>query len=70
MHLTRGEKRALWCVLPICVGFLPPVTGWAASVETRLMGLPFLLLWNTLMVAATAGLMTLALVITDRVDRR
>lgn len=68
MRLTRGEKLALWCVVPILLGLLPPVTGWAAAVETRVFGLPFLLVWNTAMVAATALLLTLALVIIDRVD--
>jgi hypothetical protein len=68
MQLTRGEKLALWCVVPIVIGLLPPVTGWAAGVEARVLGLPFLLFWNTAMVAATALLLTLALVIKDRVD--
>jgi hypothetical protein len=69
MNLTRGEKRALLCLLPIVIGFLPPVTGWAAAVEGRVLGLPFLLFWNGIMVAATAGLMSLAFAIKNRVDR-
>ena len=68
MRLTRGEKLALWCMVPILVGLLPPVTGWAAAVESRIFGLPFLLLWNTSMVVATAVLITLALFVKDRVD--
>jgi len=68
MRLTRGEKLALWCMIPILVGLLPPVTGWAAAVETRVLGLPFLLFWNTCMVVATAVLITLALFVKDRVD--
>ncbi|MCP4899466.1 MAG: hypothetical protein GY906_21075 [bacterium] len=68
MRLTKGEKRALWCLLPILVGFLPPVTGWAASVEGRMLGLPFLLFWNGMMVGATSLLMGVALVIKHRVD--
>ena len=70
MRLTRGEKLALLCLLPIVIGFLPPVTGWAASVEVRVLGLPFLLFWNALMVAATALLMSVAFVIKNRVDGR
>ncbi len=41
----------------------------AAGVDTRVLGLPFLLFWNGAMVAATAVLMSLALAIKDRVDR-
>jgi hypothetical protein len=66
--MTRGEKLALWCLLPIVVGFLPPVTAWAASVEGRMLGLPFLLFWNSLMVLATAALMSLAFYLKRRVD--
>ena len=68
MGLTRGEKLALLCFLPIVIGFLPPVTGWAAAVEGRVLGLPFLLFWNSMMVAAAALFMSLALVIKNRVD--
>jgi len=68
--LSRGEKLALWCLLPIVIGFLPPVTGWAAAVEGRVLGLPFLLFWNGMMVAATALSMSLAFVIKNRVDKR
>ena len=68
MHLTRGERLALLCFVPILVGFLPPVTAWAAAVQTRVLGLPFLLFWNGLMVALTAVLLNLAFVIKYRVD--
>jgi len=70
VYLTRGEKVALLLFLPIVIGFLPPVTGWAAAVEGRVLGMPFLLFWNSMMVVATALLMSLALVIKNRVDRR
>ncbi len=69
MRLTRGEWFAVLLFLPVVIGFLPPVTGWAAGVETRVLGLPFLLFWNGFMVATTAVLITLALAIKDRVDR-
>jgi hypothetical protein len=69
MGLTRGEKLALLCFLPVVVGFLPPVTGWAAAVEARVLGLPFLLFWNSLMVLSTALLMSLAFVVKNRADR-
>jgi hypothetical protein len=69
MKPTRGERRALWCLLPVVVSFLPPVTTWAASVETRVLGLPFLVFWNAFSVAMTAFWMTLALRILDRTDR-
>jgi hypothetical protein len=68
MRLTRGEKFALLCLLPIVIGFLPPVTAWAVAIEARVLGLPFLLFWNGLMVAAAALLMSLAFVIKNRVD--
>ena len=68
MKLTRGERRALLCLLPVVVSFLPPVTTWAASVPTRVLGVPFLVFWNALSVAMTAFWMTLALRIVDRGD--
>jgi len=70
VRLTRGEKLALLCLLPVVIGFLPPVTAWAASVEARVLDLPFLLFWNALMVAATALLMSVAFAIKNRVDGR
>ncbi len=70
MFLTRGEKVALWCFIPIVVGFLPPVTGWAAGIDARVLGLPFLLFWNGLMVLMASLLMSLAVVVKNRVDRR
>jgi hypothetical protein len=68
MHVTPGEKRAAWCLVPILIGFLPPVTTWAAAVETRPLGVPFLLFWNCLMIVITALAMTLAFAIKIRVD--
>lgn len=68
MFLTRGEKLALWFLLPIVIGLLPPVTGWAAGIDSRVLGLPFLLFWNGLMVFMASLLMSLALVIKNRVD--
>jgi len=70
VHLTRGEKVALLFFLPVVIGYLPPVTGWAAAVEGRVLGLPFLLFWNSMMVVATALLMSLALVVKNRMDRQ
>lgn len=70
MDLTRGEKFALLCLLPIVIGFLPPVTSWAAAVEGRVLGLPFLLFWNAMMVVATSVLMSLAFVIKNTVDKQ
>jgi len=69
MKLTRGERRALWCLVPVIVSFLPPVTTWAAGVAARPFGLPFLVFWSTLCVALTALWMTLALRIKTRTDR-
>ena len=70
MQVTRGEKKAAWCLVPILVGFLPPVTTWAAAVESRPMGLPFLLFWNCLMIVVTSIAMTIAFAIKSRVDDR
>ena len=69
MRLTRGEKLALLCLVPIVVGLLPPVTGWAAGVEQRVLGLPFLLFWNGFMVLVTSLLLGVALGLKSRVDR-
>ena len=69
MRLTRGEWFAVLCFLPVVIGFLPPVTAWAAGVENRVLGLPFLLFWNGLMVTMTAVVISLALVVKDRMDR-
>ena len=69
MKLTRGERRALWCLVPVIVSFLPPVTTWAAGVGARPFGLPFLVFWNTLSVVLTSFWMTLALRIKTRTDR-
>ena len=69
MRLTRGECFALLSFLPVVIGLLPPVTAWASGVEGRVLGLPFLLFWNSLMIVMTAVLMSLALVVKDRVDR-
>jgi hypothetical protein len=69
MKLTRGERRALWCLVPVVVSLLPPVTTWAASVETRVLGLPFLVFWNALSAGMAAVWMSLALVLKDRGDR-
>ena len=68
MGLSRGEKLALWCLLPFVVGLLPPVTGWAAAVQVRVLGLPFLLLWNSLMVVAASLSIAVAAVVRRRVD--
>jgi hypothetical protein len=70
MRLTPGERRALWCLVPVFAAFLPPVTLWVAGVRERVFGLPFLLLWNAASVAATAGWVLLALRIKDRTDGR
>ena len=68
MRLTRGERRALWCLIPVVVALLPPVTTWAAGVRTRVMGMPFLLFWNALAVAGAALLMSVAFWVKERTD--
>jgi hypothetical protein len=60
--------RALWCLLPVVVGFLPPVTGWAAAVGWRPFGLPFLIAWNGLMIVLSAALMMCANVVRRKGD--
>ncbi len=70
MRLSRGERRAAWCVLPVVVAFLPPVTTWAAGVRARPFGVPFLVFWNTLAILLTAAMGTLALRIQERIDGR
>jgi hypothetical protein len=69
MKPTRGERRALLCLVPVVVSFLPPVTTWAASIPIRVLGIPFLVFWSGFSVAMTAIWMTLALRIVDRSER-
>lgn len=69
MKPSRGERRASICLVPVVVWFLPPVTTWAASVETRVLGLPFLVFWSALGAAMSAFWMTLALRLYERGDR-
>ena len=69
MRLTRGEWFAVLVFIPVVIGFLPPVTGWAAAQETRVLGLPFLLFWNGFMVVMTTVVMSIAFVVKERVDR-
>jgi hypothetical protein len=70
VRLTPGERRALLCLVPVVVSFLPPVTSLAAGIEARVLGVPFLVFWSALSVAMTAGWMTLALRLKDRRDGR
>jgi len=70
MRITAGERRALWCLVPILVAFLPPVTGWAAGVRARVFGLPFLIFWNAAAIVLTSILVTAAFRIKERVDGR
>jgi hypothetical protein len=68
MNLTAGERRALWCLVPVVLTFLPPVTTWAAGVERRVFGVPFLIFWSAASIVMTAGWMTLAFRLKQRVD--
>lgn len=70
MRLTRGERRALICYALVLLGFLPPVTLLVNRVHPRVFGIPFLVFWTGLMVLATSGLMTLALILVGREDGR
>jgi ribose/xylose/arabinose/galactoside ABC-type transport system permease subunit len=70
MRLTPGERRALVCYALVLVGFMPPVFAWIAGSTARVLGLPLPLFWAALMVLLTAALMSLALLIKDRSDRR
>ena len=68
MKLTRGECWALLCYAVVLLGFLPGM--WAAILfEGRVLGLPVPLLWAGGMVLLTAGAMSLAFVIKERIDR-
>jgi hypothetical protein len=69
VKLTPGERRATLCLVPVVVSFLPPVTTWAAAVEFRPLGFPFLVFWNGLSVAMTCFWVALALRLAGRRDR-
>jgi hypothetical protein len=70
VKLTRGERWALVFYALVVLGFMPPVIVWANRVEPFVLGLPFFVFWIGLVTLLTSGLMTLAFVVKDRVDRR
>ncbi|MDN5319547.1 DUF3311 domain-containing protein [Thermovirga lienii] len=70
MGLTKGEKKALVFLILAILGFMPPVTIWANRVEPYVLGMPFLLFWQSFMVFVTFILMTLAYKTTERNDTK
>jgi len=70
MGLTKGEKKALVFLILAILGFMPPVTIWANRVEPYVLGMPFLLFWQSFMVFVTFILMTLAYKTAERNDTK
>jgi hypothetical protein len=70
MRLTRGERRAAWLYTLVVVGLMPPVIVWANRVEPWVLDLPFFFFWIALMVVLTSVVMSVALVVQERTDRR
>ncbi|MBO8153333.1 DUF3311 domain-containing protein [Thermovirga sp.] len=70
MGLTKGEKKALIFLFLAILGFMPPVTVWANRVEPYVLGMPFLLFWQSFMVFVTFILMTLAYKTKEGTDKK
>ena len=69
MRLTPGERKALFFLLLIVVGFMPPVTNLANRIEPFVLGLPFLLFWAAFMILFTSACMFVAHRIQERTDK-
>ena len=52
------------------LGFMPPVTNWANRIEPFVLGMPFLLFWQSLMIFGTFVCMALAYFVTEGADRK
>ncbi|MCF4115086.1 MULTISPECIES: DUF3311 domain-containing protein [Dethiosulfovibrio] len=68
MHLTRGERKVIWCFALILLGYIPPVLSLVNRVEPVILGLPFLLFYSLVMVLFTSGLMGYAYKVRARED--
>lgn len=68
MHLSRGERKVLWCFVLIILGYTPPVLGVVNRVEPVIFGIPFLLVYSLVMVLFTSGIMALAYKVRARED--
>jgi hypothetical protein len=70
LGLTKGEKKSLVFMLIAILGFMPPVTVWANRVEPFVLGMPFLLFWQSLMIFGTFVCMALAYFVTEGADKK
>jgi hypothetical protein len=70
LGLTKGEKKSLIFMLIAIAGFMPPVTSWANRIEPFVLGMPFLLFWQGLMIFGTFVCMALAYFVTEGADRK
>lgn len=70
MGLTKGEKKSLIFMFLAILGFMPPVTIWANRVEPYVLGMPFLLFWQGLMIFGTFICMALAYFVTEGADKK
>lgn len=69
LGLTKGEKKSIIFMLIAILGFMPPVTIWANRVEPYVLGMPFLLFWQGLMIFGTFVCMALAYFVTEGADK-
>jgi hypothetical protein len=69
LGLTKGEKKSIIFMLIAILGFMPPVTIWANRVEPYVLGMPFLLFWQGLMIFGTFICMALAYFVTEGADK-
>jgi len=70
LGLTKGERKSLIFMLIAILGFMPPVTNWANRIEPFVLGMPFLLFWQGLMIFGTFVCMALAYFVTEGADRK
>jgi len=58
--MSPAEKRALWALLFVAAGFLPPVTLLTGRAEPFVLGVPLNFLWLAFMIAGTVVALSLA----------
>lgn len=68
MQLTRGEKKSIFFLIVMILGFMPPVINGVNRIEPVVLGMPFLLFWISFMVLMTSVLMSMAYVVRERTD--
>ncbi|ACZ19663.1 hypothetical protein Taci_1433 [Thermanaerovibrio acidaminovorans DSM 6589] len=70
LGLTRGERRGLVFLVLAVLGFMPPVTWLANRLTPMVLGMPFLLFWQSLMILFTSLWIAMAYWTKERGDGR